>query len=153
MQRKKINILFLCTENSCRSQMAEAWCRSLLSEDCVAYSAGIATSEINPIAVRVMQEVGIDMDGHFAKRVEMLPKVAFDMCVTVCDTIREQCPYIPGITFTLHHSFPDAIQLSEGMDENNTLQVYRAIRDEIKRFVVALPNYFASVQEHSLVEN
>ena len=153
MVQNKINVLFLCTANSCRSQMAEAWARSLISEQCVAYSAGIHSHGVNPIAIRVMQEVGIDMDGHFSKSIEMLPKVAFDMCVTVCDTAREACPYMPGVTLTLHHSFPDPPTITIGMNEQAALQVYRAVRDEMKQFIIALPDYFPSIQALTSVDS
>ena len=144
---RKMNVLFLCTGNSCRSQMAEGWARTLLSETCVAYSAGIEAHGLNPMAVRVMSEVGIDITTQLSQTIDDLPKIAWDLVVTVCDSARERCPYLPGVAVTVHHSFDDPPAEAKGLPEQEALEVYRRVRDEIKSFVVALPAYFTPITE------
>ncbi|MBM4178775.1 MAG: arsenate reductase ArsC [Ignavibacteria bacterium] len=146
---RKINVLFLCTGNSCRSQMAEGWARTLLSDDCVAYSAGIVAHGINPMAARVMSEAGVDITTQLSQRIEQLPVIAWDMVITVCDNAREQCPYLPGVAITLHHSFDDPPSLTTNMNEEDSLKVYRRVHNEIREFVSALPQYLKPL--HDLV--
>jgi arsenate reductase len=146
---RKINVLFLCTGNSCRSQMAEGWARTLLSDDCVAYSAGIVAHGINPMAARVMSEAGVDITTQLSQRIEQLPVIAWDMVITVCDNAREQCPYLPGVAITVHHSFDDPPALATNLTEEEALKVYRRVRDEIREFVSALPQYLKPL--HDLV--
>jgi arsenate reductase len=144
---RKINVLFLCTGNSCRSQMAEGWARKLLSDNCVAYSAGIVAHGINPMAARVMSEVGVDITTQLSQTIEQLPVIAWDMVITVCDNAREQCPYLPGVAVTIHHSFDDPPALAKGLTEEESLKVYRRVRDEIRDFVSALPQYLKPIQQ------
>jgi len=144
---RKMNVLFLCTGNSCRSQIAEGWARTLLSDSCVAYSAGLEAHGLNTTAIRVMAESGVDVTTQLSQTVAELPNIAWDLVVTVCDAARESCPYLPGVAITIHHSFIDPPAASSGLSEIDTLNVYRNVRDEIKEFVVALPKYFSPITE------
>lgn len=136
----KLNVLFLCTGNSCRSQMAEGWARQLKSEMIEPYSAGVATHGLNPNAVQVMAEAGVDISGHTSKHVDELKDVDFDYVVTVCDSAAEACPIFPGNARVVHHSFDDPPRLAkEAATEEESLGHYRRVRDEIKAFVETLP--------------
>ena len=136
----KTSILFLCTGNSCRSQMAEGWTRHLKGQDFEAYSAGVERHGMNPYAVRVMAEAGVDISGQSSKLVDELPEVGFDVVVTVCDSAKENCPYFPGATRRIHKGFGDPPRLAAGLeDEADILDVYRRVRDEIRQFVEGLP--------------
>jgi len=133
-------ILFLCTGNSCRSQMAEGFTRSLKGREFEPYSAGMERHGLNPYAVRVMAEAGVDISGQRSKLVDELPDVAFDYVVTVCDGAGENCPYFPGAVKRVHKSFDDPPTLAAGLaDEAAVLDVYRRVRDEIRAFVEAMP--------------
>lgn len=135
-----MKILFLCTGNSCRSQMAEGWARHLRGEQIEAYSAGIAAHGLNENAVRVMAEVGVDISDHRSKRVEELHNVDFDYVVTVCGHASESCPVFPGKATMIHVGFDDPPQLAmDAETEEERLAVYRRVRDEIKAFVETLP--------------
>ena len=135
-------ILFLCTGNSCRSQMAEAWTRHLWHGRFEAYSAGVAPNRMDPRTVRVMEEVGIPMTGYHPKHVDALREVLFDYVVTVCDHAREACPYFPGTHEILHRGFEDPPALAGGAaTEEETLGYYRKIRDEIRAFIASLPEF------------
>jgi len=137
---KKVRVLFLCTGNSCRSQMAEGWARALLSDRVEARSAGTETHGLNPRAVAVMAEVGVDISGHRSKSVDALAGERFDWVVTVCDHARESCPVFPGAIRTAHAGFDDPPSLAEGArDEDEALGHYRRVRDEIRAFVERLP--------------
>ena len=139
-QTAKLNILFLCTGNSCRSQMAEGWCRHLKGDIIEAYSAGIETHGLNPNAVQVMAEAGVDISGHRSKHLDTLKDVAFDVVVTVCDNAHESCPMFPGKTKVVHVGFDDPPKLAkEAKSEQEALDCYRRVRDEIKTFIETLP--------------
>lgn len=130
-------ILFLCTGNSCRSQMAEGWARALKGDVLEAYSAGIETHGLNPNAVKVMAEAGVDISGHRSKHVNELKDVAFDLVVTVCGHANENCPYFPGKV--IHAGFDDPPKLArEAKTEEEALDHYRRVRDEIRAFVETL---------------
>ena len=134
----KISVLFLCTGNSCRSQMAEGWARHLHSEIIEPYSAGIERHGLNPAAVRVMAEVGVDISGQRSKLVEELPAIPFDYVITLCGHAHETCPYFPGKI--IHHGFPDPPQLAKNAaTEEESLQAYRTVRDQIRQFIESLP--------------
>jgi arsenate reductase (thioredoxin) len=136
--RKKI--LFLCTGNSCRSQMAEGWAKYLKPDEVEAYSAGIETHGLNPYAVKVMKEAGIDISGHKSKFVTELKDVQFDYVVTVCGHANETCPFFPGKTKVVHVGFDDPPKLAKGAKtEEEALEHYRRVRDEIRSFVESLP--------------
>jgi arsenate reductase (thioredoxin) len=135
-----IRILFLCTGNSCRSQMAEGWTRALKAGQIDAYSAGIETHGLNPRAVQAMAEAGVDISGHRSKTVDDLPTQDFDYVVTVCDHAHESCPLFPGKTKVVHVGFDDPPRLAkEAQTEEEALAPYRRVRDEIKAFVETLP--------------
>ena len=136
----KTKILFLCTGNSCRSQMAEGWARTLKGDVIEPYSAGIETHGLNPNAVRVMAEAGVDIAGQRSKRVDELSDVPFDYVVTVCDNAHESCPLFPGKTTVVHVGFDDPPQLAaDAKTEEERLAPYRRVRDEIREFVIGLP--------------
>jgi arsenate reductase len=131
-----MKVLFLCTGNSCRSQMAEGWARHLRADDLEAYSAGVETHGLNPNAVRVMQEAGVDISAQRSQHVDEFLDVGLDLVVTVCDNARESCPVFPGSVRTIHHSFDDPPALArDAKTEEEALEHYRRVRDEIKEFV------------------
>ena len=137
----KRKILFLCTGNSCRSQMAEGWARSLMGDRIEAYSAGIETHGLNPHAVRVMAEAGVDISGQRSKNVDELKDVAFDDVVTVCGHANESCPmWLGRKAKVVHVGFDDPPALARAAGtEAQALDCYRRVRDEIRRFVEKLP--------------
>jgi len=139
----KSKILFLCTGNSCRSQMAEAWCRALRSDRFDAFSAGTSAKGLNPHAVRVMGEAGIDITGQRSKTVhELLTEgLVFDLVVTVCANADAHCPHFPGgRTRVVHVGFDDPPELArDAATEEEALGHYRRVRDEIRAFVEGLP--------------
>ena len=136
----RIRVLFLCTGNACRSQMAEGWARHLKGDQVEPYSAGIETHGLDPRAVHVMAEAGVDISAHRSKRVDELVSAAFDYVVTVCDHAREACPIFPGRTRLVHVGFDDPPRLAEGAESREAaLAPYRRVRDEIKAFVETLP--------------
>jgi arsenate reductase len=139
--KRKLKILFLCTGNSCRSQMAEGWARRLKGDVVEAYSAGIRTHGLNPLAVKVMAEAGVDISGHRSKDVEELLDVRFDHVVTVCDDAHETCPFFPGSAKVTHVGFDDPPRLAKnaGTDEEALIH-YRRVRDEIRAFIERLPD-------------
>lgn len=136
----KLKVLFLCTGNSCRSQMAEGFARQLKGDVIEPYSAGVATHGMNPNAVRVMAEAGADISGQRSKHVNELLNVPFDYVVTVCDSATESCPVFPGKTKKVHVGFDDPPRLArQAKSEEEALGHYRRVRDEIKAFVQTLP--------------
>ena len=133
----KLKILFLCTGNSCRSQMAEGWARQMQGDLLEPYSAGTAPKQLDPLAVKVMAEAGVDISQQQAKHIADLPDIKFDYVVTVCDNAREQCPMFPGDVQKLHLGFDDPPYLARNAKtEEEALLHYRRVRDEI-RYVVA----------------
>ena len=136
----KKKILFLCTGNSCRSQMAEGWARHLKGDVIEPYSAGIETHGMNPRAVKVMAEVGVDISGHHSKKVDELKDVPFDLVVTVCGHAHEHCPLFPGKAKIIHVGFDDPPALAKtARTEEEALSHYRRVRDEIRAFVLQIP--------------
>jgi arsenate reductase (thioredoxin) len=136
----KLKVLFLCTGNSCRSQMAEGWARALKGEAIEAYSAGIETHGMNPRAVRVMAEAGVDISGQHSKHVDELADIEFDYVITVCDRANESCPLFLGETKVVHVGFDDPPKLAaDATTEEEALDHYRRVRDEIRTFVEKLP--------------
>ncbi len=137
---EKPKILFLCTGNSCRSQMAEAWTRELLGHEFEPYSAGVRPKGIDPRAVKAMSEVGIDISTHVSKDIETLGHLDFAYVVTLCDHARESCPYFPAKTRVMHQGFDDPPRLAaDAGNEEEAMTAYRRVRDEIKTFVENLP--------------
>jgi arsenate reductase len=140
----KLKILFLCTGNSCRSQMAEGWARFLKGESIDACSAGIETHGLNPNAVKVMAEAGVDISAHKSRNVREFKGVEFDYVVTVCGHANENCPFFPGKAKIVHVGFEDPPKLAESCKtEEKKLDCYRRVRDEIRAFVDALPGSLA----------
>lgn len=136
----RLKVLFLCTGNACRSQMAEAWARALHGDRIEAYSAGTHPGPIDPRAIAVMREVGIDMSAHRPKSVEDLGGVALDTVVTVCDRAGERCPVFPAPVRRVHAGFDDPPRLAtDAATEEERLAHYRRVRDEIRAFVERLP--------------
>lgn len=137
---EKLKVLFLCTGNSCRSQMAEGFARHLKGDVIEAYSAGVATHGMNRDAIRVMAEAGVDIGGQRSKHVDELRGVPFDYVVTVCDSANESCPVFPGRTRKVHVGFDDPPRLAKGArSEEEALGHYRRVRDQIRAFVETLP--------------
>lgn len=140
MSTNKTNVLFLCTGNSCRSQMAEGWARHFLSDSIESYSAGIETHGMNPNAVRVMSEAGVDITGQRSKHVDELEGIEFDYVITVCGRADESCPVFPAKTKVVHHGFDDPPKLAKtASSHEEALGHYQRVRDEIRDFVKTLP--------------
>jgi arsenate reductase (thioredoxin) len=141
---RKLKILFLCTGNSCRSQMAEGWAHALKSDVIEAWSAGIETHGLNPNAVKVMAEAGVDISGHKSENVADLLHIPFDYVITVCGHANEHCPFFPGKAKVIHVGFDDPPKLArelaaKGVDAEGQLDCYRRVRDEIKALIETLP--------------
>jgi arsenate reductase (thioredoxin) len=142
----KKNILFLCTGNSCRSQMAEGFARALKSDVLTAYSAGVEKHGLNTRAVTVMAEAGVDISGQRSKLVSELPPVAFDYVVTLCGGAHDACPFFPGPVKKVHVGFEDPPALAaSAATEEEALSHYRSVRDAIRAFVAGLPENLDTV--------
>ena len=136
----KLKVLFLCTGNSCRSQMAEGWARCLKSDVLEPYSAGIEKHGMNPHAVKVMAEAGVDISNQHSKTPADIGSVKFDYVVTVCGHANEHCPVFPGRARVVYIGFEDPPKLTKHLpDGEEKLAVYRRVRDEIRNFVETLP--------------
>ncbi len=136
----KMKILFLCTGNSCRSQMAEGLARHFRGDKAEFFSAGINPHGVDPRAVRAMKEAGIDTSSHRSKHVNDLEDVQFDYVVTVCGDANENCPFFPGKTTVVHVGFEDPPRLAqEAESEEEAMSHYRRVRDQIREFVMTLP--------------
>jgi len=129
MSKKKV--LFLCTHNSARSQMAEGLLRALFGERYLAFSAGVSPTFVDPDANRVMAEIGIDISGQRSKGLEEVRDIGFDMVVTVCDSARESCPLFPGAGNRIHKTFEDPASFQG----EARLPAFRRIRDEIRAWI------------------
>ena len=137
----KQQVLFLCTGNSCRSQMAEGWARYLVGDKVDAHSAGVEKRGLDPLAVRVMQEAGVEIGGQCSKTVDELPAIRFDVVVTVCSHADRNCPTIPGAKRIVHVGFDDPPTLAKNAaTEEEALGHYRRIRDDIRDFIRAWPD-------------
>ncbi len=138
----RAKVLFLCTHNANRSQMAEAWTNHLMSGEFEAFSAGTEPSAVDPRAVKVMMEAGIDISDRKSKGVEAFRGMEFRYVVTLCSDAAENCPYFPAVTKVLHHGFDDPPSLAARCGtEEGKLAAYRKVRDRIRAFVEALPHY------------
>jgi arsenate reductase (thioredoxin) len=149
---EKLKILFLCTGNSCRSQMAEGWTRALKGDLIEPYSAGIETHGLDPIAVVAMAEAGVDISGQTSKHVDSLQHITFNTVITVCDKARESCPFFPGAKKVLHVGFNDPPAMAkmlaaQGAGEEEQRNCYRRVRDEIRVFVMTLPESLQGERE------
>lgn len=140
-------VLFLCTGNSCRSQMAEGWARHLHGDRLTARSAGIAKRGLDPLAVQVMAEAGVDISGHRSRNLQDLPDLRPDLVVTVCGHAHEHCPVFPGTVRVLHRGFDDPPHLAAtAPSPQEALAHYRRVRDEIRDFVAGLPAILSARQ-------
>jgi arsenate reductase len=144
----KLKVLFLCTGNSCRSQMAESWARVLHGDRLESFSAGTAPGRVDPRAIQVMREAGVDISGQRSKHLQEFIGVDFDAVVTVCDQANETCPVFPGRVRRLHVGFDDPPRLASGAaNEDEALSHYRRVRDEIRAFVETLPRSLVGTRE------
>ena len=125
-------VLVLCTGNSCRSQIAEGYLKHFAKDKAEVYSAGIETHGVNPKAVAVMNEDGIDISKHTSNNINEYRNIDFDYVITVCDNAREQCPVFPSTAKQFHYNFPDPAKATGTEDE--IMQQFRNVRDEIKNF-------------------
>ena len=140
MLSEKIKLLFLCTGNSCRSQMAEGWVRHLKGDQIDVWSAGIETHGLNKNAVQAMSEAGVDISGHQSQLLDAFKGVDFDYVITVCGHAHETCPWFPGSAIVVHQGFDDPPRMAEqAAGETEKLDCYRKVRDEIRQFVIGLP--------------
>lgn len=130
-----LRILVLCTGNSCRSQMAEGWLRHFAGPRAEVFSAGVEAHGVNPRAVQVMREAGVDISGHTSDLVDRYRGQPFDVVLTVCDSARERCPYFPAGAERLHHSFPDPAAATGSEEE--ILDAFRTVRDAIRDYARA----------------
>lgn len=138
---ERLKLLFLCTGNSCRSQMAEGWTRHLRGDQIEAWSAGVEMNGLDPLAVKVMAEAGVDISSQRSRHVKEVLDIPFDCVITVCDRARETCPPFPRPVKKIHKSFDDPPFLAESAEsEEEALNIYRRVRDEIKAFVETLPD-------------
>ena len=136
----KLKVLFLCTGNSCRSQMAEGWARQLKGNIIEPYSAGIIAHGLNQRAVQVMAEVGVDISHHTSKEIGLVMNIPFDYVITVCSHADGYCPDFPGKTRIIHIGFDDPLSLAKSaQSEEDALLHFRCVRDKIRDFIETLP--------------
>ncbi|MDD5015646.1 MAG: arsenate reductase (thioredoxin) [Atribacterota bacterium] len=131
----KKGVLFLCTGNSCRSQIAEGFAKKMLSEDLKIFSAGIESKRIHPMAVKVMQEVGIDISQQRSKNISEIPIGKIDLVVTLCGDAAENCPIFPGEVKKIHWAIEDPAK-AKGNEEEIT-KIFRKVRDNIKSHIIS----------------
>jgi len=134
---KKLYILFLCTGNSCRSQIAEGWAKALKPGLIEAFSAGVEPGRVNQRAIKIMAEVNVDISQHFSKHIDDLGGIEFDYVITLCDHANEVCPRLPGKTKHIHHPFSDPSFLLG--TEDVILSEFRKVREQIKDYIQTLP--------------
>jgi len=132
MGKKKKKILVLCTGNSCRSQIAEAYLRHFSDGKAEVYSAGVETHGVNPKAIATMQEDGIDISNHTSNNMDEYRHIDFDFVITVCDNAKERCPFFPTSAKKFHQNFPDPVKVT-GTDEEIKEQ-FRQVREQIKNY-------------------
>lgn len=143
---KKTTLLFLCTGNSCRSQMAEGWARHILSDSVEAYSAGTNPKGVDQRAIKAMLEAGVDISGQRSRHIDELGKIEFDLVITLCGDANDSCPVFPGKAKVMHFGFEDPPKLAEGAaDEEEALGHYRRVRDEIREFMARLPEILKNI--------
>lgn len=137
---QRIKVLFICTGNACRSQMAEGWARALRSELIEAYSAGLNPHGLDAMAIEVMAEAGVDISSQRSKHIDQFRDFQFDYVITLCDSAHESCPVFPGKAKHIHVGFPDPPSLaSHATNKQQALGCYRMVRDQIKRFIEGIP--------------
>ena len=128
----KSKVLVLCTGNSCRSQIAEGYLRNYALDKADVYSAGVETHGVNPKAIQIMMEDGIDISSHTSNNVDEYKDIPFDFVITVCDNAKERCPYFPTLAKKIHYNFPDPAKSSGTPEE--VLEKFREVREMIKEF-------------------
>lgn len=133
----RMKVLFLCTGNACRSQMAEGWARALKSDRFEAFSAGVAPCYVHPIAIEVMAEAGVDISGQYSKHAEDLAGIRFDYVVTLCDYANGVCPEYPGFGKRVHRPFEDPA-MARG-SKREVMPLFRSARNKIRAFVKGMP--------------
>ncbi len=133
MSKEKLRVLFICTHNSARSQMAEGLLNNLFGDRYQAFSAGTEPSAVNPLAVMVMKEIGIDISHHRSKSIKEFEGEEFDYVITVCDRAKEECPYFSGGKRYVHESFPDPSHYRGSEEEK--IEFFRHVRDQIKGWI------------------
>lgn len=133
-------ILFICTGNSCRSQMAEGWVRYLKKDILQSDSAGIEKRGLDPLAIQVMDEVGVDISRQTSKLINELKEKDFDYVVTICEDANRNCPVFPGKAKRIHNAFDDPPRIAKTLkSQEEIIRLYRRVRDEIKVFVSKMP--------------
>ena len=142
---RKLRILFLCTGNSCRSQMAEGWAWRLKSDEIEAASAGTDPADLHPKAVEVMAEAGVDISEQWPKHINELSHVEFDYVITLCGDAHESCPVFPGKAKVIHRGFNDPSEVTG--TAKTVLNAFRKTRDEIREFVNSLPQVLDELQQ------
>ena len=140
--KEKIKVLFLCTGNSCRSQMAEGWARHLKGDVIEAYSAGVNPASLSRRAVRVMADAGVDISGQKSKHIDDVIGIQFDYVVTVCNNAREHCPVFPGRAKRIHKTFEDP-SFVQGT-KNEIMAAFTKTRDQIRLFIEKMPENLES---------
>ncbi|SDF13128.1 arsenate reductase [Dyadobacter soli] len=125
-------ILVLCTGNSCRSQIAEGYLRHFAGSKAIVYSAGVETHGVNPKAIAIMAEDGIDISNHTSNHIDEYSNIDFDFVITVCDNAKERCPYFPTNAKKFHHNFPDPAKASGTGQE--VMNAFRAVREQVKAY-------------------
>lgn len=149
MNTDKLKILFLCTGNSCRSQMAEGFARHLKSDQLDVWSAGIERHGMNQNAIQVMKEKGIDITTHSSKLLDELADITFDYVVTVCGHAHETCPLFSGDCKVVHVGFDDPPKMAQEFDDIELqLDCYRKVRDEIEQYIQTLPQSLPDFEEN-----
>lgn len=128
------NVLVLCTGNSCRSQMLEGYLRHFAKNNAKIYSAGVEAHGVNPMAIQIMKEDGIDISYHTSNHVDEYAHIDFDDVITVCDNAKERCPYFPTKAQKFHHNFPDPAK-AKGTEEE-VRNEFRKVRELIKKYAI-----------------
>ena len=136
-KNKKLNILFLCTGNSCRSQIAEGWAKKLKSDCIEPFSAGVSPIKVSARAIKIMAEAGVDISNQYSKHLDDLCGIDFDYVITLCDNAAEICPAYPAKTKIVHKPFADPSVMMG--DEEIVMNSFRKTRDQIKNFILSLP--------------
>lgn len=135
-------ILVLCTGNSCRSQLAEGYLRHFAGNKAEVYSAGVETHGVNPKAIAVMAEDGIDISGHTSNNMNEYRDIDFDYVITVCDNAKERCPFFPSSAQKFHHNFPDPAKATG--TEQEIMDQFRAVREQVKQYSAAFVKEYLS---------
>lgn len=142
-----MKVLFLCTGNACRSQMAEGWARKLKAGRFEAFSAGVAPCYVHPLTIEAMAESGVDISGHYSKHVEDLAEIRFDYVVTLCDYADGVCPDFPGFGKRVHRPFEDPVTARGSKRE--VMEKFRSAREKIRAFVEGMPENLEETEKTS----